>query len=92
VGVICPISLGKRTGWADIWSARNCWSGMPSTVIWRWKVRMKTRWISCEGIQLLTASPWVPYKKEVRQGVGWSENGHWRENGQKKTAFQGDAP
>jgi len=51
-----------RTVWPDIWSARDCWCEMPSTVISRWIARMKTRWINCEGIPLLTALRWVPNK------------------------------
>ena len=49
----------SRTMWPDIWSARDCWCEMPSTAIWRWIARMKTRWINCEGIPLLATLRWV---------------------------------
>ena len=28
----------------------------------------------------------------VAEGLGWSENGHWRENNSKRLDFQGGAP
>jgi len=43
-----------RAAWPGIWNARACWNKMSSTVIWRWKAQMKTRWISCAGIPLPT--------------------------------------
>lgn len=48
-------SIPLRTVWPGIWNAKACWNEMPSTAIWRWKVQMKTRWISCAGIPL----PWL---------------------------------
>ncbi len=30
--------------------------------------------------------------QRVRQGIGWSENGRWQENGQKRAGFQGAVP